>query len=638
MSEFNAMIRHNPISLIDGILHVDGLGDGGPRPLFYPGGNPVKELLPDWRADLLFTGFAPIYLLELSHVDGQHGTWYLNSEGYRLGGGIAELEPLTRGLLGHLAINAVGALWRSLMQERYPTVADPMVAALLMLHPITRLGLAELCQVNVGPKVLQLPLEQMDPEIRFHHRGRILALQKTQIASLLHGDYQDFLLNGFRRGVIKLPNPLEIDEIPVSGAIVFDDFHFAYRLSDFKTGLVIFLFVMGHSNQSVYIYIPSLDLAIGTAHGLAISHYFIKNMATTLFHHVMFWAPQLSDYFRRSQFELATVTRGVPGAHLGHQLWNELTGLEALTLALPPDHLPRCIVTSAQEDIEFFGKIEEIFPEFVGKIDRSVISASHLIPICYEGGICPSRVTRLLVSRHLRHRLVSLLHRTLEYEEIARYLSAKQPAASLVLVIGIRVENRTAVDLPGFLTRLLQHIASRAPGVIVVIDGHNSRGKQSGKTIESHMEGSATKHPVDVERELVATLTRALQNHPIEIIDNIGGSVADSLAWADLAHGFIAFWGAGLAKYRWVVNKTGFIITSRMNLGSREDIRIYDHPTFMEDPSPVTFVDANSIVDDPTATQLAAVYSDPYYSNFHVNEPMVFEQIDALLNVWLSGF
>ena len=34
-------------------------------------------------------------------------------------------------------------------------------------------------------------------------------------------------------------------------------------------------------------------------------------------------------------------------------------------------------------------------------------------------------------------------------------------------------------------------------------------------------------------------------------------------------------WGAGLAKYRWVCNKPGLLLTGEWNLRHREDLHIY---------------------------------------------------------------
>jgi hypothetical protein len=631
------LVLRNPTRVIDGLIQVDGIGDGSPRPLRHLGGHTVGELLPRWRAELLFSGFAPIYLLELVHENGERATWYLDSQAHRLGGTLAELQPVVQGLLVGLASPAVGLLWRNLTQEGQPTLIDPAAAALLELNAETRLGLALLCQARVGPKMNQLALEQMRSPLHFQHRGHLLALQRETLTKLLAANYQDLLLNGFHDGVVRVPNPLGGDDLSFSGAIVFDDFHFAYRLIDPQTGLVTFLFVMGHNSRPAFLYVPILDLVLGFANNIALAGRFLKELPSLVFSHVMRHAQSLEPYLCRNWFELVAITRGLPGAHLGHQLWNELTGLEALAINLSPERLPRCMIVSGQEEIEHFGKIDRIFPSFFGKVDRTIVNSVHLTSVCYEQGLCPARVTREYISENLRQTLLSQLRQTDEFKIIQHILAMADAPLPLVIVIGIRVENRTAADLADFLTRVLTHLARFAPGVVVVIDGHNSRTGQAGKTIESHMEALANRRPVDVERELAATLISRLAGLPIRLVDNVGASVAASLAWSDLSDGFIAFWGAGLAKYRWVTNKPGFVISSHINLTTRQDLYIYDHPDYMENPTTVVFADPSCVVDDPSNELLVPVDAGPYYANFRVNDAILFEQLDGYLRSLRSG-
>ena len=44
-------------------------------------GLPIAAFEPGWRARFLFTGFAPLHVLELLHQDGRQANWYLSSEG-----------------------------------------------------------------------------------------------------------------------------------------------------------------------------------------------------------------------------------------------------------------------------------------------------------------------------------------------------------------------------------------------------------------------------------------------------------------------------------------------------------------------------------------------------------------------------
>ncbi len=629
------MINRNTVVFIDGVLHLRGLGSDTAIPLRHLAGHLVGALLPLWRVDFLFTGFAPIYLLELVHENGARATWYLDADARRLGDRLDELPALFLGMLKHLAAPAIDRLWRCLTTETKPASADTMTAALLHINAETRVSLAALCQEWVAPKATRLPLEDMPQRLHFNCRNGLIALQSARVTALLDAPFQDVLLDGFRNGVIQFPNPVADGSLSVAGAIIFDDFHFAYRLVDPLTSTVYFLFVMDHDSRSVFLYVPTLDLIIGFVPVLAVFGPFIRNLPGTLFSHVARYAAELHSYFQRDSFELVAITRGLPSVHMGHQLWNELTGLEALTLRLPSDRLPRCLIVSGREEVELFGKVETLFPALSGRVNRDIIHHQHLISACYAIGLCPARVTRQYVSQQLRQTIVALARQHVDFDDVQRALAADPPP--LVIVIGIRVENRTAADLGGFLRHLFRHIADVVPGTVVVIDGHNSRPGTNDQMIESHLEGLAHRRPVDVERELAHSLMSDLVGYPIRIVDNIGKSITSSLAWLEHADGFIAFWGAGLAKYRWVANKPGLILTSRANLTSRGDLRIYDDPRWMENPTPVVFAHPGSITDDPAAELLVEVDSGPYYANFRVDEAAFFGQVDEMLMSWKSS-
>ena len=630
------MINRNAAVFIEGALHLRGLGSDTAIPLRHLAGHPVGELLPLWRVDCLFTGFAPVYLLELVHENGARATWYLDANARRLGDRLDQLPPLYLGVIRHLAAPAIDAMWRCLTQETKPGSTNEMTLGLLQINPETRLSLTAFCRDQVAPRVTQLALEQMPHPLQFNARDGLVELQPANVAALLQAPFQDVLLDGLRNGAMRFPSPITAGVVPVAGALVFDDFHFAYRLIDASTDTVYFLFVMDHDSRTVCLYVPALDLVIGYASDLALFGPFINDLPNILSSHVVRYAAELHAYFQRDGFELVAITRGLPGVHLGHQLWNELTGLEALTSTLPTNRLPRCLVISGREEIELFGKVESLFPALTGRVNRDIIDQVHLVSVCYAEGLCPARATRHFVSQQLRQTIVALARQQPDFHKVQLALVAG-PAPPLVLVIGIRVENRTAADLRGFLGNLFRHIASVAPETIVVVDGHNSRPGPHDRMIESHLEGLAGRRPVDVERELARSLISDLAGYRIRIIDNIGKSVTSSLAWLEHSDGFIAFWGAGLAKYRWVANKPGLILSSRANLTSRGDLRIYDDTRWMETPTPVIFADPNSVTDDPTAELLVGVDSGPYYANFRVNEAALFHEVDAAILSWKSA-
>ena len=104
--------------------------------------------------------------------------------------------------------------------------------------------------------------------------------------------------------------------------------------------------------------------------------------------------------------------------------------------------------------------------------------------------------------------------------------------------------------------------------------------------------------------------------------------MSTSLAWTMACDCFVSIWGASLAKYRWVGNRPGYVLSSRYNLLHRSDLHIYDAPAYMESPTPLRFVAPDCIVDDPRAAQLVPVGAgQPSFVNFHVDIARVLPEI-----------
>nr|WP_321986423.1 hypothetical protein [uncultured Lichenicoccus sp.] len=94
----------------------------------------------------------------------------------------------------------------------------------------------------------------------------------------------------------------------------------------------------------------------------------------------------------------------------------------------------------------------------------------------------------------------------------------------------------------------------------------------------------------------------------------------------------MGFWGAGLAKYRWVCNRPGLVLSNRWNLLHRQDLGIYDQPRYQEGGTALRFVDATCITDDARVPVLfAPIDPVPSYSNFHVRRAPFMQALDALL-------
>lgn len=215
--------------------------------------------------------------------------------------------------------------------------------------------------------------------------------------------------------------------------------------------------------------------------------------------------------------------------HIGHHLWNDLSGLEALCSVVPPEQLPTTMIIGAAEaPVELFGPIEALFPTTRGCIDRSLDTVDAFIRWTYQHDVWPTRITRDRVSSALRQRVMDHLAKANEAVQVRDTLLARQAARrrAPVVIFGLRVEDRTLVDLSAFCDAFVSFMAKRHPGATVVFDGYNCRpGVLTGPVNLGMVHHLTSQPPEDVETALVASLMERFAGEPVTIVGTQGHSV-----------------------------------------------------------------------------------------------------------------
>lgn len=594
------------------------------------GGEPVAALLPGWRPRIVHAGFAPLFILELQNDDGSRVSWFLDERLQHL---CDDVSRLPQSWLDHLRFRATPLLRSILSSVLTPTDLDvpPATADFLALNENTRSEIAGACVDLVArpPVTRLLGPEETGFAAYVDGRGAPGLFPLRSAADLLR-----IPLKTIYRAFCRPHDEAEqtkpvVGGFRVDGAVVIDDFHFAIRLVRPADDLVLFLIVGDHLSSVLGCWFPAGSLLLydrpetGDIVGPiadALPSWFVRHAAV--------WAGDLVPYLARGAKRLASVMRGHPSVHIGHQLWNEISGIENAVVDRF-DPVPEWIVPSAGAKVEIYGPIDELFPELSGRVNRTLRTVPEIIAYVYENDIMLCRLTSDRVSASLRTR-------------IAGYARTRHPGISgqegpasrgPIILVGLRVENRTLVDLPGFLSRLCGAIAARYPEATIVLDGHNSSDDTDGGVpISSHAESRASVRPIDVERAIAAGLRAQCAGSGIVVVDTIGAPIAASLAWVDASDCFVSIWGASLAKYRWACNKTGYTLTGRMNLLHRGDLHIYDLPDHMEAPTRLRFPDPDSVADEPDSVPLVDVARDSWaLFNFSVDESVVIPDIMAFV-------
>jgi hypothetical protein len=202
-----------------------------------------------------------------------------------------------------------------------------------------------------------------------------------------------------------------------------------------------------------------------------------------------------------------------------------------------------------------------------------------------------------------------------------------------IIVLGLRVENRTVHDFPTFCVKLIDSLRAEMGKVAIVLDGHNIAKDGDGAYI-SHRQDPTLQSPIAVERDVVAHLVKTFDGHAsIRLINTVGMPMSISIFWSTHCRFFVTPWGAGLAKYRWVSNSRGLVLAGNafQQPQYRQTLHLYDDPACMESPAPLSFLDQEAVEDAPESPLLIPDPSDLTRVNFRVNHDALNSRLKELI-------
>lgn len=597
-------------------------------------GSGCGGLLSGWKADFLYSGFSPILLLQLSHLNGDCAAWYIGPDGSRLGGSVDELDANCKNLLRQKILETLRPSVRSLIENTLPEMQS-IVQDFMKLDESIRLDLNGIIQDGL---ILEPELRTLDgneekiPVIVGDSKTQGM-INSSHVIAALEKNLQDSLLEVIRNGnvVFSIPGPVNGRESKVTASLCLDDFHFLYRFIESDIGIVFYL-IAGHEVLQTYaFYIPECNLLLCTPGQSKTCSALARELPRCIAYHFTRFGLEFLNYLTQPISKMTSMLRASPWTHIGHQLWNELSGTDRLQRELDSRDCVEWIVPDARNQVEFYGPIDQLFPKLQGRVKRKFCDVAEEIRHVYTNNRLAVRFTQDFVSDNLRSRIMSFAALSYPLQEDCRDLLPCEGAS--VILLGLRTENRTIVNLQSFYTKLISSILREFPETRFVIDGHNVAEGTNSK-YKSH-----GKHPakasavVAAERELVHFLR--IEYGSQKIIGNVGHAVLGSLQLINQCDFFISLWGAGLAKYRWVCNKPGFVITIHWNLTQRTDLNIYDHPKFLENPTPLYWVDPNFVTDVTDAPRIVKAGAHSQWSNFFLCEEKVINSIQNVLSRYL---
>ncbi|WP_091737965.1 hypothetical protein [Phenylobacterium immobile] len=275
--------------------------------------------------------------------------------------------------------------------------------------------------------------------------------------------------------------------------------------------------------------------------------------------------------------------------HIGHYLWNELSSIENVRKACDPALIAHIYVAGTQA--EHYGDLEVLYPDWQGRVVRGATAADWLLSAFrdQEASFRPAGkfIPASLADRIVGMSMTSEAPMVQALDDLAKSLTGGAPGEPLRLMIGLRVENRCWLRQGEGYVALAQLLAKAGRKAVFVFDGHNVGG--TARPILSATEGlktgteSAEAHSLQVERGIVDQFREAIWPlaDQIACFDTLGRPVSASIAACRWTDGFITHWGAGLAKFKWIVNARGLVFTSN-HASTKNDFLLYDLPNVRE--------------------------------------------------------
>ncbi|GAB2502982.1 hypothetical protein [Microbulbifer agarilyticus] len=272
--------------------------------------------------------------------------------------------------------------------------------------------------------------------------------------------------------------------------------------------------------------------------------------------------------------------------HIGHNLWNGLSGWSSL---VGFGRKLRAMYSQVESLVQ-----TSVFPFVVGEekglsvTTRKIFSEFDLereMPIFLKGDFI-SREVAASISQGAE-------------EDSKKKGQIRGLFDSDFILLSLRSGNRTVINETSFFTNLIEKILSKT-SYKVVIDGMNT----------SDISSESSHKNISLQEELLFA-KGLVEIDPSRIFNIVGCSVQENLVYANAAKAVVAPWGAGLAKYSWVCNKPCFVYSNKKTLTSKPDLRIYDSSSVREGAREIDYL-CSELVQDVDS------YSDPYRNNFYL--------------------
>lgn len=268
--------------------------------------------------------------------------------------------------------------------------------------------------------------------------------------------------------------------------------------------------------------------------------------------------PELLDEFMRNEALIldylqapkrtVNVPTPYPGLHIGHTLWNELSGLDRICRTVAPDRLPLICVQNVEQGTEVYGAIEEILPDYAGRVQHVPDLGRDLAAYVYSNRLTLMKALHDYVSRPLADRIIALSVEAARVRGDLAYADGLARDGRTFVLLGLRVHSRSAPDQLDMFTDVIRMLAARLGPLVVVVDGSNARIGGDPSTDYGAFGPNGARPAMFEELEPVIQLRQRFYHTSTRIVGTVGTSVQTSIFWASRCRIFVGLWAPALSN------------------------------------------------------------------------------------------
>ncbi|WP_160063890.1 tetratricopeptide repeat protein [Psychromonas sp. L1A2] len=304
--------------------------------------------------------------------------------------------------------------------------------------------------------------------------------------------------------------------------------------------------------------------------------------------------------------------------HLGHAIWN---GVSATNPLLYRDIvLPQKVISFVPQATVLPSYLKGVEHLISNENEQNISDKNN-----YQNQVFKLSIKANYVHESTANQIVKGAFSSISNDKIKEIIKFRESHFPIIL-IGLRCGTRAWLNQEVGYAELINNVLLHYPNAGFIIDGMNS--------IESEVHSSHAN--IDLSAEL--QISAALKGKHSSIISLVGCSVNLSFTWGEIVDFFVAPWGAGLAKYKWVNNIKGVVYSSKCVLEEKNDLHIYDDEKYREFAIPDFWLPSSYSSNSNYKTLADYKADNPtgnayYYQSFNIDS----KELSKIVLEYLSG-